>query len=254
MRPVQNSFALVSLALAVMTATPLAQAGFNDLLEKGSRLLQSAPEPSGTQSSSNLDTATLAAGLKEALSVGTERAIDRLSTAGGFANHADVRIPLPGGLDKVGGLMRQYGLGSQVDAFEASMNAAAETAVRESTPILANALETMTLEDARKIYSGGDTAATDYFKQQTQSPLAKKFRPVIEQAMSQAGVMQAYNALVGQAEKNLPMISGVAPDIGEHVTRSTLDGLFLRLAEEEKRIRQQPIARSTELLKQVFGN
>lgn len=231
-----------------------ARAGWDDLLKQGEKLLQpGATDRRTTATPARVDNTTLAAGLKEALRVGGERAIERLAARGGYADHAEVRIPMPGLLDSVGGLMRQYGLGAQVDAFEASMNTAAEQAISEATPIFMDTLDNMTLDDARRIYSGGDTAATDYFRAKTHDPLSARLQPLIEQAMASTGVIQAYQLLVGQAEQQLPLLRGMSPDLGAHVTAAALDGLFLRLAEEEQQIRQNPLARTTDLLQTVFG-
>ena len=246
--------AATGLVLSLLLLQP-AQAGWDDLLKQGEKILkqETGTDSSGTPVPAGVDSATLARGLKEALRVGGERAIDRLASNGGFANHADVRIPLPGMLDTVGGLMRDYGLGSQVDAFEASMNSAAEQAIGVATPVFVDTLEQMTLEDAKRIYSGGDSAATEYFDDKTRAELTTRIRPLVEQAMDRAGVTQAYNLLVSQAESQVPLLQGMSPDLGQHVTESALDGLFLRLAQEEKKIREQPVARTTDLLKQVFG-
>lgn len=247
-------FAATGIVLSLALLQP-AQAGWDDLLKQGEKILQqqTAPASGGTPVPVGVDNATLAKGLKEALRVGGERAIEQLAANGGFANHPDVRIPMPGMLESVGGLMRNYGLGSQVDAFESSMNRAAEQAISEATPVFVDTLETMTLDDAKRIYSGGDTAATDYFNEKTRERLSTRIKPLVEQAMAGTGVMQAYQVLVGQAEQQVPMLQGLSPDVGAHVTNAALDGLFLRLAQEEKKIREQPLARTTDLLQQVFG-
>ncbi|WP_417534423.1 DUF4197 domain-containing protein [Marinobacterium stanieri] len=247
-------FALTGLALSLAMIQP-AQAGLDDLIKQGEEILkeQTGTGSSGTPVPAGVDTDTLARGLKEALRVGGERAIDTLAASGGYANHADVRIPMPGMLDTVAGLMRDYGLGSQVDAFEASMNSAAEEAISVATPVFVDTLEQMTLDDAKRIYSGGDKAATEYFDEKTRDELTTRIQPLVEQAMDKAGVTQAYNLLVSAAEDQVPMVKGFSPNLGEHVTESALDGLFLRLAEEEKKIRENPVARTTDLLETVFG-
>ncbi len=248
--------AAVSGLILSLTLSQPAQAGWDDLLKQGEKILQeqTSSDSSSTAVPAGVDTATLAKGLKEALQVGGERAIEQLAANGGYANHADVRIPMPGMLESVGGLMRNYGLGSQVDAFEASMNSAAEQAISEATPIFMDTLENMTLDDARRIYSGGDTAATDYFREKTSGPLTTRLKPLIEAAMANTGVMQAYQLLVSQAESKVPMLQGMSPNLGNHVTEAALNGLFLRLAQEEKKIRENPVARTTDLLKEVFGS
>ncbi|MBV0934496.1 DUF4197 domain-containing protein [Marinobacterium weihaiense] len=245
-------FAAAGLALALIQP---AHAGLEDLLKQGEKILQeqTGTRSSGTQVPSGLDTATLAKGLKEALRVGGERAIEQLANRGGYANHADVRIPLPGVLNSVAGLMRDYGLESQVDAFEASMNSAAEQAIGVATPVFVDTLEQMTLDDAKRIYSDGDTAATEYFEEKTRAELSTRLTPLVEQAMGRAGVTQAYQLLVEQAEVQIPLFKGMSPNLGNHVTDAALDGLFLRLAQEERKIRENPAARTTDLLRDVFG-
>lgn len=246
--------AVSGLVLSLTLSQPV-QAGWDDLLKQGEKILQeqTSSDSESTAVPAGVDTATLAEGLKEALKVGGERAIERLAANGGYANHADVRIPMPGMLDTVGGLMRDYGLGAQVDAFEASMNSAAEQAIGVATPVFVDTLEQMTLDDAKRIYSGGDTAATEYFDAKTRDELATRIKPLVEQAMDRAGVVQAYQLLVSQAEGQVPLLQGMSPNLGNHVTEAALDGLFLRLAQEEKKIRENPVARTTDLLKEVFG-
>lgn len=227
--------------------------GLNDLLKQGEQLLKEQPANATTGSNKALDSATLARGLKEALMVGGERAIERLSAEGGYLQHADVRIPMPGMLQQASTTLKRFGLGEQVDAFETSMNRAAERAVAEATPLFLDTISQMTLEDARKIYSGGDTAATDYFRSKTSTQLSETMKPLIDGAMSETGVTRYYTALTDKAGAAVPMLAGSIPDLSAHVTDATMQGLFKRLGEEEKLIRRNPAARSTELLKQVFS-
>ncbi len=232
---------------------PSVAAGFGDLLKQGEQLLRQKPALSSSANSGDLDTATLSKGLKEALAIGGERAISRLSDNGGYLNSSDVKIPLPGFLNTAGDTLRRFGLSSQVDAFERSMNSAAEQAVGEATPLFVDTISNLTLEDAKAIYNGGDTAATDFFQSKMSGRLTEKLRPLINQAMSQTGVTRYYDALMDKASSTIPMLSSNKTDLSSHVTEATLKGLFLRLAQEEKQIRQNPVARSTDLLKTVFG-
>lgn len=242
-------------ALLALLLASSAQAGWNDLLNQGQELLkQSTQTQSSSSATTDLDNDTLAAGLREALEVGTQRAVETLSAQDGYLGNPAVRIPMPGYIETASGLLRKAGLGSQVDAFELSMNRAAEAAVTEATPIFVDAVKGMTIEDARRIYAGGDSAATEYFKTKTYDQLGEKFKPRIEESMAQYGVTSAYQLLVDSAGSKVPMLGGMNLDLADHVTEKALDGLFLMLAEEEKKIREQPIARSTELLKKVFGN
>ncbi|GGB90974.1 hypothetical protein GCM10011352_16270 [Marinobacterium zhoushanense] len=232
-----------------------AHAGLKDLLNQGQELIKQSTQPqSSSSTATDLDTDTLSAGLREALEIGTQRAVETLSAQDGYLGNPSVRIPMPGYIETASGLLRAAGLGNQVDTFELSMNRAAEAAVTEATPIFVEAVKAMTIDDARRIYNGGDNAATEYFKTKTYDRLGEKFKPRIEESMAQYGVTSAYQLLVDSAGSKLPMLGNMNLDLADHVTGKALDGLFLMLAEEEKKIREQPLARSTDLLKQVFGN
>lgn len=249
--------ALAISALAGITVIPHAHAAWDDLLKQGQELLEGqnrSEQKKDTGAPAGVDTLTLSSGLKEALRVGSEKAIEQLAATDGYYGQPDVRIPLPGMLGSAAGLLRQAGLSSYVDTFERSMNRAAEQAVSEATPVFLETLEQMTLEDVQQIYSGGDTAATDYFRENASDKLQERMQPLVSEAMAASGTTLAYQALVEQAESRLPMLKGYAPDLNEYVTSGALDGLFLRLAEEERQIRQNPAARTTELLKKVFGS
>lgn len=242
---------------SLLALSTTSQAGLSDLLNQGSELLrnQTSSEPASSQTaSSSMDSATLASGLKEALEVGTRRAVEGLGATDGFYGSRDVKIPLPSYLHTTRGMLVRAGLESQVEAFELSMNRAAEDAVTEATPIFVNALETMTIDDARRIYSGGDSAATEYFRERTYGQLKERFRPRIESAMASTGVTAAYQGLLNMAQSEVALLGNFNLDLADHVTERTLDGLFLRLAAEEQQIRKDPVARTTDLLKQVFGN
>jgi len=234
---------------------PQVSAAWEDLIKQGQKVLEgsSGSEPSAPALPAGVDAATLAQGLKEALRVGGERAIGQLAASDGYYAHPDVRIPLPGVLASGAGLLRRAGLESYVEAFERSMNRAAEQAIGEATPVFLDALAAMSLEDARQIYAGGDAAATEYFRAKTSAQLQQRLQPLVSEAMAASGVTQAYEVLVRQAESRMPLLQGFSPDLTAHVTSSALEGLFLRLANEERLIREQPAARTTALLRQVFG-
>lgn len=249
MRQAQLIITLLTLTLSL----PATAFGLGDLVKQGEKLLDQKPAASAPLQTTSLDSVTLSNGLKEALKVGGERAISRLSANGGFLNNADVKVPLPGFLDTAGTTLRRFGLSSQVDAFERSMNSAAEQAVGEATPLFVDTISNLTLEDAQAIYNGGDTAATEFFQDKMSDRLAEKMRPLINQAMAETGVTRYYDALMDKAASKVPMLGANTTDLGSHVTDATMTGLFLRLAEEEKKIRQNPLARSTDLLKTVFS-
>jgi hypothetical protein len=191
-------------------------------------------------------------GLKQALEIGTKNAVETVSKVGGYYDNPKIRIPLPGAIGKTEKLIRAAGYGTQLDAFELSMNRAAETAAPEAKGIFWDAIKNMKVADARKILQGKDNAATLYFKDKTYDRLGEVFKPVIHQAMSQVGVTRSYQALE-QKVQDIPFVGTWTFDLDEYVTNDALKGLFLMLGEEEKRIRQDPAARVTDLLKEVFG-
>ena len=201
---------------------------------------------------SGLPVATQASGLKEALRLATERAVKATSQPGGFLDNAKIRIGLPGQLGKMASGLRALGLGSQVDELEIAMNHAAEKAAGEATPVFVDAIQQMSFQDASGIVTGGDTAATDYFRKTTTRPLRERFRPVVEQAMQGVGVTKQYEQLVGHYS-SLPLASAPSFDLTGYVMDRTLAGLFTVVGEQEKQIRANPTARTTDLLKQVFG-
>ncbi|MDH2434671.1 DUF4197 domain-containing protein [Pokkaliibacter sp. MBI-7] len=250
-----------SLLCLTLTAGGYAHADLNSLLNQGQQILQQQQKQQSTTTStssasasnSSLSQQTVISGLKEALSVGTERAVSSLAKTDGYMKNTRAHIPLPGMLGSAAGLMRQAGLGTQVDAFELSMNRAAEQAVTQATPIFVNAIKSMTIQDAQRIYQGSDTAATEYFRGKTQAQLAQLFRPSIEKSMASNGVTAAYQGLSSSAKSAVPMLGGMNLDLTDYVTNAALSGLFTMVGEEEKQIRKDPVAQSTSLLKTLFG-
>jgi len=194
---------------------------------------------------------TVVAGLKEALEVGTSRATDTLSSRGGFGDDPLLRIPLPEELRTLGTTLRTVGLGEQVDRFEAQMNRAAEQAAGAALPVFTAAVKDMTLQDAFAILDGPEDAATRYFQDRTSDALRARFAPVVERSMEAVGVYAVYQDLVARYDA-IPFTKPPAPDLERYITDRTLSGLFGRLAEEEAKIRQDPVARSTRLLERVF--
>jgi hypothetical protein len=202
--------------------------------------------------SEGLSTDQIIAGLKDALHVGTENAVEITSRVNGFYNNPEIRIPLPGAVQKVEGVLRTVGYGKQVDAFELSMNRAAEKAVPAAKGIFWDAIKKMSFTDARKILDGGDDAATLYFKDKTYGPLYNLFKPTINETMGQVGVTRLYQDIEKKV-RTVPFTEGLTVDLDDYVTKGTLNGLFLMLAAEEKKIREDPAARITPILKEVFG-
>ncbi|NIO29555.1 MAG: DUF4197 family protein [Candidatus Latescibacteria bacterium] len=214
----------------------------SDALDAISRAGQDAP----------LDERTVAAGLKEALRIGTERTVASTSKLDGFLGNALIRIVIPEEFEKAANTLRSVGLGKQVDKFAVGMNRAAERAAGEAIDIFWNAITRMTLADAFGILNGGETAATDYFRDRTEGTLRTRFMPIVRDKMSEVGLYQVYNELTDYYNK-LPMVTEPALDLDEYITDRALYGLFTILGQEEKRIRQDPLARTTELLRRVFG-
>jgi hypothetical protein len=221
----------------------------DDLKEAGKTFLPGSEEQSG----SGLDTGTVISGLKEALSIGSERAIDTISQTNGYLGNPDIRIPLPPQVEKVGNLMRQFGMSQLADDVETSMNRAAEKAAPEATSIVIDAIKNMSFDDARNILNGPDDAATQFFREQTSDRLTQLFRPSIEQSLDEVGSTRYYNQLSDQVA-SVPVVGeNINLDLPDYVTEKALDGLFTMIAVEEKKIRDNPAARTTELLKKVFS-
>jgi hypothetical protein len=202
-----------------------------------------------------LDDSQIASGLKEALSVGTKKAVTLVDHPGGYLENQAIKILLPKNLQPVERMARGAGQGPKIDDFVASMNHAAESAAPEAESIFAAAVKDMSIDDARKLLNGGDTSITDYFKSKTSAELATAFRPHVEAAMKANGVTEKYDALQAQAPK-ISFLGGGGSgfDINKYVVDKALDGLFYMLAQQEKDIRSNPAARTTGLLKSVFGH
>lgn len=204
-------------------------------------------------SDGELTVETVTAGLKEALRVGTENAVEELSTEGGYLQNPELRIGLPEQLQKAADTVRKIGLGGQVDALEQKMNAAAEEAAGQALPIFWDSIKGMTIDDATGILRGGPTAATDYFRQTTYQPLKAEYEPVVQKRMEELGLVRLYNDLLTRYEA-LPLMPQVDLQLEDYVTDRALDGLYSTVAEEEQKIRENPAARTTELLRTVFGS
>jgi hypothetical protein len=221
----------------------ISQAGYQDLLKSATKTLE------GGQ---GLSDGEIVSGLKEALQVGTQNAVGLVSKMDGYYKNPHIKIPLPGSVQKVEGLLRAAGFGQKVDDFELSMNRAAEHAAPQAESIFWDAVKKMSFTDARKILNGPDNAATLYFKDKTSNQLSGIFKPIVHQSMSTVGVTEAYQNLE-QGMKAVPFGSSLGGDLDQYVTNKSLDGLFFMLAEEEKKIRQDPAARVTDLLRKVFA-
>jgi hypothetical protein len=195
----------------------------------------------------------IAKGLKEALHVGTAKAVENVSQVNGYFNNPKIRIPLPESVRNTQKLIRAAGFGAKVDEFELSMNRAAERAAPEAKALFWDAIKGMSFTDAGKILNGRENEATLYFQEKTSSRLTEIAKPVIRDAMGQVGVTRSYQEL-DRTARSIPFVGSYSFDLDQYVTDKALDGLFLMLAEEEKKIRENPAARTTDLLKKVFGS
>lgn len=196
--------------------------------------------------------ARAASGLKEALRIGTENSVNLTGKTDGYFGNPAIKIPMPDRLRSVERAMRGIGMGARVDEFVLSLNRAAERAAPAAKQIFWDAVAEITFDDARKLIGGNDTAATEYFKSKTSDKLAAAFRPVVETAMNETGATKKYKEMIGRY-KNIPFVNHVTVDIDEYVVGKALDGLCHVLGEEEKKIRTNPVARVTDILKEVFG-
>lgn len=191
-------------------------------------------------------------GLKQALEIGTKNVVNLVSALDGYYKNPKIKIPLPEEMQKVDKYLRKIGLGSKMDKFELSMNRAAERAAPQAKKIFWDAIKQMKFTDAKQILKGRNNEATLYFKEKTFTPLENIFQPIVNKAMTEVGVTRLYKD-INSTIKTIPFLESHSLDLDQYVTRKALDGLFIMVAEEEYKIRKDPKARVTELLKKVFG-
>jgi len=229
------------LAVFLCSAT-LTYAGLFDNIMKGI----------GTSSKGEADDSTIVSGLKEALSIGTEKAVNNVSRVDGYFGNQMIKILMPEKIQKVADVLRKVGYQKEVDDFVLSMNRAAEKAAPKATSFFVDAIKEMTFEDARGILNGGNTSATEFFKKKTHDKIYNAFKPIISSSMDQVGVARSYKGMMGKYE-SIPFMSKESVDLDHYVTSKAMDGLFYMVGQEEKKIRTDPAARVTDLLKSVFG-
>jgi hypothetical protein len=194
-----------------------------------------------------------AGGLRDALAKGIDVAVSQLGAQNGFLNDPKVTIPLPSALEKAQRAMKLLGLGAQGDQLKATLNHAAESAVAQAKPIFKQALQHMSLEDAKAILTGGDGAAAAYFRRATSTQLTARFKPVVAGATAKLGVAAKYDQYAGKASQ-LGLVSAQDANLDDYVTAKALDGLFSRIADEEHEIRKDPLRQANSLIKKVFGS
>ena len=192
------------------------------------------------------------AGLKAALDQGVASAVASLGKTDGFWGNPKVRIPLPDNLQRAKSAMKLMGKGREVDELERALNRAAEEAVPQSKQLLTNAVKAMTVEDAKRILTGGDDSVTQFFKSKTAPQLTERFLPVVSKVTAKSGLAQQYNALAGQAAQ-FGLVKADEATIERYVTQKALDGLYTMIGEEERKIRANPIAAGSDIVRRVFG-
>jgi hypothetical protein len=242
---------LAALILAALAISPAAAQ--TDLLNTGKGALQSLGGNSKGDSAlgAGLSDGQISGGLKDALRIGTQKAVATVGHPGGFLNDRQVHIPLPGPLEKVKMGLSAVGASGMADDLEQRINKAAETAAPQAAGIFGDAVGRMSIQDARGILTGPQDSATQYFKRTTTPQLTTAMRPIIDQSLANVGALQSYNALTAKA-KSLPFASGIDLDLGSYVVGKTLDGIFFYLARQEADIRTNPAARTTDALRTVF--
>lgn len=206
-------------------------------------------------SSTPLTNEEVVAGLKQALQVGADRTVSKASAADGFWSDARIRIPFPEEALKVRTTLMDIGMTKPVEDFERTLNKAAETAAKEAVPVFVDAITSMTITDGFDLLRGGENAATTFLRDKTSAALRARFTPIVERATSEVALTSHWQPLANAYNATAILTGGKAvdPDLNGYVTTKAMDGLFVLLAEEEKKIRQDPLARTTDLLRRVFG-
>lgn len=240
----------ITLLLIVIGSATLSQAqGLKGLLNK-------AKDAVANKQGTGLSTDDIVSGLKEALVQGSTKGATALSQVDGFFANAALKILLPPEAQKVESTLRKVGLGKQVDDAILSMNRAAEDAAKSAAPIFVNAIKQMSIQDAVGILKGGDTAATGYLRGKTTPELAAAFTPVIKQSLEKVNATKYWATVINSYNKVNILGGGqkINPDLSAYVTDKALNGIFYQVAQEEKNIRKDPVARTSEILKKVFGS
>lgn len=235
------------IVLAAVVSMPLTARG--GLLDQGTSILKTI---GGGGGSGALSTEDIASGLKEALRIGTENVVAQLGRTDGFAADSAIHIPLPGQLETVRSALAKVGMSHSLDDLERQLNRAAELATPKAKALFWDTIGQMRFADVERIYKGPDDAATRYFQEKMTPGLSKEMEPIISQSLSQVGAVQTYDQIMGQY-KSLPFVPDVKADLTAHVVDKGLDGIFYYVAKEEAAIRNDPVSRTTDILKKVFG-
>ena len=241
-----------SFLILLLSLTPTnAYAGWLD--QAGGLLNQLVGTKQQSPAAIALSNSDMIAGLKETLSVSAQRVVARLGKQDGFNLDPKIHIPLPDSLRQVKSALATIGMGSMMDDLELRLNRAAEAATPKAKRLFADAIQSMTISDARNILNGSNDAATRYFQKKMRQPLSREMRPIVRQAMAQTGAINAYDSIMGKYQ-GLPFVPNVKANLTQHVIDGGLKGIFTYMANEEAAIRRNPAKRTTELLKRIFDN
>jgi hypothetical protein len=213
-------------------------------------VLAALPAARAARAASESDSAVA---IRTALERGAVAAVNLLGRTDGFLGNPKVRIPLPGALADAAGMLRGMGMGKRSDELETAMNRAAEAAVPQARQLLVATVKALSVEDAVRIVSGGDDAATRFFADKTRAPLTERFLPIVTRATEKVALAAKYNAVAGRAS-NMGLLKPEDADVQRYVTRRALDGLYLVIGEEERKIRRDPVGTGSAILKKVFGS
>lgn len=221
------------------------------LLITSCAVLDEMTRPAGTGGEPSRE--RVAEGLREALVVASRRASEQVSRPGGYLDKPEIRIPLPPTLQNAADQLRRFGLSSQVDELQRSMNRAAEAAAEKAVPVFADSIRKMSPSDVLTVFNGGDDAATQYLRRTAEHALRQRYRPIVADRLEQVQGVALYREIATNWNR-LPGVEPLEADLETYVTDQALNGLFSVIADEEQRIRNNPVARTTELLREVFGS
>ena len=245
-----NFFKGVLLTAALLGTTNAEAQRLNDLIKKANNTLNNG---GNGNTGSNLTNNEIVSGLKEALNVGTKNASSKLSLPNGYLGNQVIKILMPPEARKIETALRSVGMGNVVDRAITSMNRAAEDAANKSVPIFVNAITSMSIQDGLSILRGGNGAATNFLKAKTTAALTNSFRPVINNSLQKVGATKYWSEMVNIYNRLPTVQQKMNPDLAAYVTERALNGLFVTIAEEENKIRTNPAARVSDILKKVFG-
>ncbi len=238
--------AIIAILLMIILASCADNPGF---METASKMAQQA----GVSTTNGLSVTEISAGLKEALRVGSENVVQRVGATNGYNDDPKIHIPLPASIVKIRNIAAKVGLQGQFDDLETRLNRAAEAAAPKAKKLFVSAITEMSVEDAKGILNGPDDSATQFFRKKMTAPLSAEMRPIIDQSMSQAGVIQAYDNAISKLGPLAPSLPDYKSQLTDHVLKGGMDGIFHYLSEEEAAIRNDPAKRVSDLLKRVFG-